>query len=255
MAKNMKVGPNEQCPCGSGLKYKKCYKAGNDCKLFEEDSQKRKLETHREKEKEIVDFLIQAVEEAKHTFQKNEKGDDILPARVQLLVCFSMIDIFASYWHCYLKEKTDKQSERATQWLEQFCFSKENNYNNLNLKNIDVNLILSLRNSIVHFFALPKPEENQPGIVLIQNNFPDDQIEVHEKKFKNKGAKVLYLKPAWIKDWLIKGAELMFEEMMKNVELSKTDNKKAWEHINGIGRIYEKIQVEGAKRIDLEKYN
>lgn len=250
-----KISPNEKCPCGSGLKYKKCYKAETGCKLFEEDKQKKKLETHQQKEKEIVDFLLQAVEEAKHAFQKTEKGNDILPARVQLLVCFSMIDIFGSYWHSYLTEKTSTQSNRATQWLEKFCFSEKNKDNIANFKEMDVSLTLSLRNSIVYFFALPKPEGNNPGIVLIQNNFPDNQIEIHKKKFKNRGVKILYIKPAWIKDWLIKGAELMFEEMVKNIELSKTDNEKAWNHIDGINRIYEKIQFEGAKRIDLEKYN
>ena len=250
----IKISPNEKCPCGSNLKYKKCYKTSTNCKLFEQDRLKNLLTTHQSKEKEIVEFLTEIVGEVNGTFRKHDNGNDLISVRIQMVVCFSIIDVFASYWNCYLADQTDTQSSRANIWLEKFCFVENNKeYTKERFGKLDIELFIKLRNSIVHFFALPNA--TNPGIVLMPNNFSDDMAKDHKRRFKNRGVDILYLKPIWINHWLVEGAKIMLLEMIKNIELSKIDDSKGWEHINGINRIYEKTQVEGAKRIDLEKYN
>lgn len=248
-----KVGPNEKCPCGSGIKYKKCYEKGVGCKLLEEDNRKDLLTTHAQKEKDVTEFLMEAVADSNSLFPKKDTEPDFVSIRVQLIICFSLIDVFASYWYEYVDIQTT-QSARFNGWLERFCFNDLNNeYKKERFGDLDIDLLLKLRNSLVHFFAIPNG--TNPGIVLTPNDFSDETIKEHMRKFKNKGNNVLYLKPIWIKRLLVSGAKLMLEGMIKNITLAKSDDSKGWDHINGIDRIHKKTQLEGAKRIDVKKYD
>ncbi len=250
----MNIGRNDLCLCGSNKKFKKCYGAVNStCSIFLKEQCQKFINEHNEREKFVFRFFNEVLEDTNVILLKNKEGDDKLPLRVQMIIAFSLIDVLGSYWYEYLG-KTGKTSERAQKWYEQFCLNDKNP--NLltpqDWSRISSDRLYQFRNSLVHFFGL---SEKSDGIyfALAPNNLPDDKHKDWQKQFSKKGDESFIIKPANFYDLIREGAVLMLNEWSEVIKNAQTSPEHEKSHIEGIERIFNKINKEGAVKVMQEK--
>jgi len=201
---------------------------------------------HEQREREVFDFFNGITSETDSIFLKNNDNTDVIPLRIQMVVVFSLIDIFASYWYEYRGEEKG-QRERFTSWYDTFCRKKINSRYNEGGKwdVIDQDRIYRLRCSLVHFFGLSSASE-PIYLSLVSNNLPEKEIKDLEARL-NKLKTNIIIKPHDFYILVKNGCIVMFNEWIKNIhEANDGDDNKKREHIEGIERIWKKIQNEGA---------
>ncbi len=111
------VERNKLCLCGSGLKYKKCYDLKLEtCSLYQKDVYKALNAANDGKEKDVLTFFEEVGQEIKSVFAKDQNSREVVSIRVQAIAIFTLVDVLASYWFCYL-DATEKQSVRFKSWI------------------------------------------------------------------------------------------------------------------------------------------
>ena len=201
---------------------------------------------HEKREKEVFNFFNGVTLETDSIFLKNSDSTDVIPLRIQMVVIFSLIDIFASYWYEYKGERGG-QKDRFINWYDYFCRTNKN----LKYKKddkwdiIDSHRIYRLRCSLVHFFGLSEASE-LIYLALVSNNLPEKEIKELETRFTKLKTNII-IKPHDFYVLVKNGGITMFNEWIENIKEANNgnDNKKS-EHIDGIERIWKKIQNEGA---------
>jgi hypothetical protein len=114
----MTIGRNDLCPCGRNKKYKKCYGAeSSDCTLYKKDNLKKQMSEHGKKEKTVTKSILEFTQELSNLFYKTEKGVYPVSSRMQLIGCFSIIDVLANYWFEYLGRKDGTPSLRFHEYI------------------------------------------------------------------------------------------------------------------------------------------
>jgi hypothetical protein len=250
----MITGRNDKCPCGSGLKYKHCYLAGNaDCKIFMEEQKQKLWMEHPSKDNKVFRFFSEAVEDIGTAFRVNESGKDLVAARVQLITVFTFIDVMASYWFEYLGENGTQQ-QRFNAWMNDYCLTEVNaEYKKEpEFQKLTSTRVYSFRSSMVHFLGLSEYSEGY-YILIATNERPEEEIERLKKAIKDKSRPVIIIKPKKLHNLITDGATLMLHAMQKNINDSKLDDVKKWAHVHGIDRIFKKTEKEGAVKIPAKK--
>lgn len=242
------VERNDPCPCGSGKKYKRCFDMNDpNCLLYQRENRRAILKEHAEREKEVLEFLKQAVGESAGVFP-DRGSKDVISLRIQMIVAFSVIDMVGSYWFEYLG-KTGRTSERSIAWYEQFCRSKDNEYCRGLWKELSTERLYVMRNSLVHFFGMGEMNEGDPGIALAANNLSDQEKETMELGFSRNKHKVMIVRPKDFFDLVREGAIVMLEGWGKIINEARIDPQKEVAHLEGIKRVWAKVRKEGAKGI------
>lgn len=244
---------NNKCPCGSGEKYKKCYKLGlNSCSLYMKERYEADVADHQEKEKMVFRFFAETAEEIGSIFVTNDKKLEVLSPRVQLIAVFTLTDVIASYWFEYLN-KTAKTSERFTEWVDQYCFVDANKeYINSIYTNVTSVRLYQFRSSLVHFFGLSATPDDT--FAIIPNE--DEAKEIMEVYIQSRGNKI---KPIHVIDSRVlhsivtEGAILMLNEWSAIISDARTDEVKKRCHIEAINRIHTKVMLEGAVRVEYKR--
>lgn len=236
------VGRNKLCPCQSGLKYKKCYlDKSDDCSIYSSEKIKQRVAEHKEKEKEVIDFLTNSIAEASKVFSSGQKNLH----RAQLLMAFTLADILSQYWMLYL-EKTQRQSDYFQEWLSEFCLSEVNQVYNQEyyLRKLDSEKLYKLRNSITHFFGLPREFK-----VVV---FPEEHDPRKIKRFvdifkKDLNMEIYPVQSQKIYTMIINGGNLMIERMREQIARDPDV------YFNGISRIYSDVEDRGIKTVSVDE--
>lgn len=175
-----------------------------------------------------------------------------------MIVAFSVIDVLGSYWYEYLN-RTGKTNERAMAWYDTFCASDENpEYKDL-IREVSSERLYKTRNSIVHFFGLGRLEVDGNGkpqeiaISIAANDLTDKQKNQMEAAFAARSHKVLLLRPVDFLNLVREGSILMLSKWKDIIFAAQKDPTKEKEHIEGILRIWTKINLEGAKGMSREQ--
>ena len=241
----IQAGRNDPCPCGNGKKFKYCYMEENSgCK-------KQLLEKHSLKDKEVFLFFREVTEDIGSAFVlEKETGNDYVAQRVQLIVVFTFIDTMANYWFEYLGRKDGTPKIRFNDWCNAYCFNNKNHEYKGDFLKINAENLYNLRSSLVHFFGLGE-RDTSFALMIAPNKAKDEEIDKWRKGFKKIGHDGVFIKPKQLHNFVTEGGLLMLDDMRSNIEGSGIDENKKWQHINGIDRIYKKIMLEGAARIQL----
>lgn len=205
--------------------------------------------SHEQREAEVFSFFNGVISETSAIYLKNDNNIDIIPLRIQMIIIFSLIDIFASYWYEY-KGEVDGQKDRFISWYENFCrINKNKEYINKHIwSEISSNRMYNFRSSLVHFFGMSEKSE-EIYLALVSNYLQKVEMEALELQI-NKTAKSIIIKPHEFYILVKNGATLMLESWIQNIrQANEGNNDKKTEHIDGIERIWEKIQKEGAVQI------
>jgi len=247
---NTKIGRNDPCPCGSGLKYKNCYLKENHCIIS-------KKEKHDEKEKHVVAFLKDTTNEISYCIRYDDKGNPLIPNRAQLILLFVLADILSQYWDIY-NGNSNKQSVYFTQWFKIFCTTDKNEKysESEHLKKFSGQDFYECRNSLLHFYGIPRQSQGIQYIIA-----PDDQI-IKKTRSKDKPQDLMkqivdaldkdrsdyrIIQVEQIRHLIWRGGTLMIQKMKEN--LAKSPNF----HIEGIDRIYKEVKDRGPMSIEMNQ--
>ena len=244
------VRRNDPCPCGSGKKWKKCYGAPDNslCPIKLRENREKMIKEHHVREKSVFNFFNDVLRETNIIMLKTKEGNDQISARVQMIIIFSLVDMVASYWYEF-DGKTGRTSERPKEWYTNFCANVKNEDFKDCWLDIDPERLYEFRNSLVHFFGLGK-SENALAIVLAQNNLPEEERNKWQNFAVKSNKKIAIICPMHFYDLIRKGALLMLDEWRGLINNAQLDRFQEAKYIEGIRRVWEKIQNEGAVRVD-----
>ena len=210
---------------------------------------------HNKREKFVIDFLTEVANETNIIYLKGENGNDRIPLRIQMIINFSLLDVFANYW-CEYRNNLENPHKRCCDWYDQFCKTDRNEEfaRDRQWATLSSSQMYDFRNSIVHFFALPE-EKGDLYISLMPNNTPDAESQsLYDllDKLKKSGKNVFIIKPHNFHKLIKKGGIIMLEDWANNIKTSKIDKAKGDEHIAGMERLWNKVNREGAVKISLD---
>ena len=125
-------------------------------------------------EKKVNEFIFSSLDEV-CTCYKALNWQNAVRAFCSILIIF--IDTLTKIWDLfYFRNRGNKN--RITEWYNEFIATEKNTYrnDNKNIQMFNCDMFYSLRNSLLHSFALPKSDEAWFSIAL-QMNVPDEYIE------------------------------------------------------------------------------
>ena len=171
--------------------------------------------------------------------------------RLQMLVIFTLIDVFSNYWNVYLDSPELGTKVKFVQWHTTFCRVSENEeYKQSDLwKSFSVQRLYELRCSIAHFLGLSGIQDTS-SFALMSSDMPDAEL----KKFKKEcGRGVIMIRPVEFYSLVRSGGLLMLEKWASIIKDARNDRDKEDAYISGMKRIFDKIMEEGAKRVAVKK--
>lgn len=213
-----------------------------------ENQRIKNLEEHKKRDDEVFRFFKEVSEETHRVTAKDSHGNDFISARVQMIIAFSLIDVLASYWYEY-KGCFGKTNERAQAWYKTYCTTNDNEYYKELWKELDCENLYKFRNSLVHFFGLGEQDEKL-YLSLCQNNLSEEIRQKWQLDFCQKNKKTFIIRPKDFSNMIKEGAILMLNEWKRVIEDAQIDREKEKVHIEGIERVWKKINKEGAVRVE-----
>lgn len=206
---------------------------------------------HQKRDDAVFKFFKQVMEDVGTAFRTDKQNRPYIAERAQVTVAFTFVDVLSSYWYEYAG-KTGTQSERFIEWVGRYCLTQNNPlYDHTDFAKLSVERMYSFRNSMVHFFGISNPLEENIAIGIVSPRVLDDEIQRWRKAFEMAGHTAIIFTPKQLYDLVLEGSLLMLDEWKTVIELSQTDEAKKWGHIEGIDRIYKKIQLEGAALVEV----
>lgn len=253
-----KIERNKLCPCGSDIKAKKCYyKNSRECSIYVRDRINELLPEHKEREKEVSETISQITSELNQLFYIDKDGYYVVPVRMQMLGCFSVMEVLSKYWEQYKQEEQQKPTRRFVEYCDTFCFvDKNTSFSETKyLKNINSKKLYErLRNGLSHFYGMG----TKSGFVLSPNptpKQPQKQIDLTHDKLLEKIPNLVFIQPLEMKQIIVDSGILMLQDMLDNIHASQTDELAKLDHLEGVARIYQRINDEGAKEVPLTELN
>ncbi len=204
---------------------------------------------HQKKDDAVLKFFLkEATEDIASVFAMDTQKRNYTSERVQLVCVFTLIDVIANYWYEYLG-KNGTQKDRFLEWVEKYCLTNANpEYKNTDFVHLSAKNLYAVRSSMVHFLGIAGLDGDYK-LTFATNIMSDDFIEKYRKGFLERGHHVLVVKPKSLHNLILEGTILMLNEWKKVIDEAQSDENKKWEHIEGIDRLYQKIQIEGAAKV------
>jgi hypothetical protein len=174
---------------------------------------------------DIMDEFSKAI----NTFKNNERF-----IRTRSLLAFSLMEVVCGIFNQYYDLRLENRA-LLKRWIKEYCLTDKNEGYTRNpyFKRIDEEYLYKFRNSIIHAFALPGPEG--ASAIMIPNGIETaENMQKLDQGFSRKGVTAIFISPDSLTGLVIKGAELLLQEMI--VPDDKIDD----------------IQFERIKRINAE---
>lgn len=215
------------------------------------DEKKQKLgREHKKKDDLVFRFFRESMEDIGSVFAMDDKKRNYTSERVQLICVFTFVDVIASYWYEYLG-RSGTQRERFLGWVQKYCLTNENLlYAGTDFAQLTAGNLYAFRSSMVHFFGIAGLEDDYK-LSIATNRISDKLIEKWKQGFRERGEQVLIIKPKQLHNLMLEGAVKMLDEWKVIIDEAQNNELKKWEYIEGINRIYQKIQLEGALKMNI----
>lgn len=205
---------------------------------------------HQKKDDLVFRFFGEVMEDIGSVFAMDDKERNYTAERTQIICVFTFIDVIASYWYEYLG-RNGTQRDRFTEWTQKYCLNNDNpEYIGTDFAHLTAENLYAFRSSMVHFFGIAGFEGDYK-LTIATNRISDDLIEKYRKGFREHGEHVLIIKPKKLHNLMLEGAVRMLDEWRTIIDEAQNNEMKKWGHIEGIDRIYRKIQLEGALKVNL----
>ena len=205
---------------------------------------------HQKKDDLVFRFFREVMEDIGSGFAMDEKKRNYTAERTQLICVFTFIDVIASYWYEYLG-RNGTQRGRFVEWVQRYCLTDDNSeYTGTDFAHLTAENLYAFRSSMVHFFGIAGLEGDYK-LTIATNRISDELIEKWRRGFRERGEHVLIIKPKKLYNLMLEGAVKMLDEWRAIIDEAQNNEARKWEHIEGIDRIYQKIQLEGALKVNI----
>ena len=205
---------------------------------------------HQKKDDLVFRFFRESMEDIGSVFAMDDKKRNYTSERVQLICVFTFVDVIASYWFEYLG-RNGTQRERFLGWVQRYCLTEGNpEYAGTDFAHLTPENLYAFRSSMVHFFGIAGLEGDYK-LTIATNRIADDLIEKWKRGFRERGEQVLIVKPKKLHNLMLEGAIKMLDEWRAIIDEAQNNEARKWEHMESIDRIYQKIQFEGALKVNL----
>ena len=207
---------------------------------------------HQKKDDAVLKFFLkEATEDIASVFAMDSEHRNFTSERVQLICVFTLVDVIANYWYEYLG-KNGTQRDRFLEWVKKYCLVDTNpEYRDTDFVHLSAENLYAVRSSMVHFLGIAGLD-GEYKLTFATNRMSDDFIARYQKGFRERGHHVLVVKPKKLHNLILEGTILMFSDWKKVINEAQSDEGKKWQHIEGIDRIYQKVQLEGALKIEIQ---
>jgi len=181
------------------------------------------------------------IDESVNILRKNNKT----LVKSELCLTFIGADTFSRFYEIMCGEEENNNKKRFKLWLDAFVFTDRNKeYSKYkNLIKCDSAIAWKLRNSLLHFYGLPKSGEIGFGY------WPENEQKKFKKyiKINNLRQSFRIINPYYLIKAILNGFLL---QLLFFAEIIKNDPKK---YIDGISKCYKITQRECSEFIDLNK--
>lgn len=204
---------------------------------------------HQKKDDAVFKFFLkEATEDIASVFAMDLEQRNYTTERVQLICVFTLIDVIANYWYEYLG-KNGTQRDRFLEWVGKYCLTDSNpEYSGTDFVHLSADNLYAVRSSMVHFLGIAGLDGDYK-LTFATNRMSDGFIAKYKKGFLERGHHVLVIKPKKLHNLILEGTVLMLNDWKKIIEEAQNNEETKWQHIEGIDRIYQKIQLEGALKV------
>lgn len=172
-------------------------------------------------------------------------GNEQRFVRTRLLLSFSILEISANIYNAYFDLKLPS-TKLLPKWIGEYCLVEGNpTYaGHVDLKKITIEHLYKFRNSIIHAFALPDPEN---GLSIVSPNGADtsDILEKYREGLVKAGAKVAFISPDTLTKLFLDALTLLHPQMFVDAEVASES------HLAGMERVHGEMHRRGAKGIPL----
>lgn len=221
--------------------------------MYSEHKKKEMLAQYKERDDKVFQFFGEVLEDIGSVFVRDDTGKELVSSRVQVITVFTFVDIVASYWFAY-HNKTGTPTTRFTEWTREYCFTSRNKeFVGSAFERLDALRLFELRNSLVHFFGLASSKDSPHNFAISPN---DDGkwksvTEKLTKVLKKKGQELTVLESKKFYNLALEGSVLMLDEWKMIISEAQNDESKKMAHIEGIDRIFQRIEAEGALKVQM----
>jgi len=170
----------------------------------------------------------------------------------ELCLVLTCADSFSRFYKVFQgyneNELNNKNEERFKAWLNDFVFTEENEIYKKQKEKIYCNSdsVWELRNSLLHFYGLPKPQKDGTRISFCSSG-NSDECEKLKKFIKERGEKIVLIDPYQLIELIFYGLLVQLEKMK---EMIKNEPKN---YIDRVLLAHKIATTEGAAFIDISK--
>lgn len=175
----------------------------------------------------------------------NEKADVL---RIRCLIAFSLVEFVSNIYNVYFPPQRPNKV-LFPEWITKYCLTNDNVTYSTHpyISRITAQHMYLFRNSIVHNFALPEPE-NGTSITVMNGGAAHSSVVDLDREFKAKGHTCAFVSPNDLMQLFLKGAELMHPEIFKSPSAATEDDLSRME------TLLKEFGRRGAKKIDLKRF-
>lgn len=204
------------------------------------------IKRHQEVSHEVDLAFSEALEEYTAAAQYLNEKSDVL--RIRCLIAFSLIEFLSNIYNVYFPpQRTNKVL--FPEWITKYCLTNDNETYATHpyINRITSQHMYLFRNSIMHNFALPEPE-NGISISVLNGGAAHPSIADLDREFKAKGHTCAFVSPNDLMALFLKGAELMHPHIFKSPSTATQGD------LDRMEALLKEFGRRGAKKIDLKKF-
>lgn len=202
-------------------------------------------------EKYFLAYLKRVLDDISNSISILRKNKPEL-VKSELCLAFVCADTFSRFHRIILgirEEDLDKKIEgRFKTWFSEFVFTSKNEVfvKHKAEINCDTNTVWELRNSLIHFYGLPRPDE-QSGVPVTLSGGNADLMRQREQRFREISGKQIKLVHPYFLIEAIKAGLLV--QLLSMTEMIKQSPSA---YANGVLRAHKIIGAEGTVYVSNE---
>ena len=205
-----------------------------------QNTDKQKYQSVSKEIDERLGEIVQEFSDSRAVLQNDKRF-----VRTRLLLAFSFLEILCNLYNNYYGLNLTNRA-LLEDWLKKYCLTDKNRTFKAHpyLKMLTESHLYKFRNSIIHAFGLPEPEN---GISITSPNGVEtsDVIKKMDSGFKKAGHTIAFISADSLVQLFIDGFTIMHPEIFKDVNVANQAD------LDGLERIAKEFVRRGAREIPL----
>lgn len=193
--------------------------------------------------KEVDERFAEVVQEFSDS--RNALNNDQRFIRTRLLMAFSFLEVICGLYNAYFDRQLENRA-LLKEWLEKYCVTDSNLVfkSHPYIRMLSVEQIYKFRNSIIHAFALPEPENNVS--IMVPNGSESSEVIIKmDEGFRKLGHTVAFVSADSLLQLFLAGYTLMHPDIFKDLTIATQSD------FDSLQRVVKEFGRRGARGIPL----